>query len=92
MSDIIDNRAQHRFEWDVDGHLATEHYKREAGVIALQHTEVPPELGGRGIGSKLVKGVLDQVRREGLKVIPQCDFVKSWIDKHPDYADLVQAQ
>jgi predicted GNAT family acetyltransferase len=51
---------------------------------------VPPELAGKGVGSRLVKGALDEVRAEGLKVIAQCPFVKGWIDKHPDYADLLK--
>jgi predicted GNAT family acetyltransferase len=89
MSDIIDNKAQHRFELEVEGHLATEHYRREGKVIVLVHTEVPPELSGKGVGSRLVKGVLDVVRAEGLKVVAECDFVKGWIGKHPDYADLL---
>jgi len=62
-----------------------------AKFITLEHTEVPPELGGKGIGSRLVEGVLDQVRNDGMKVIPACDFVRGWIDKHPAYADLVQS-
>ena len=52
---------------------------------------MPAELGGKGIGSKLVKGALDQVRADGLKVVAQCPFVKGWIGKHPDYADLLKA-
>jgi predicted GNAT family acetyltransferase len=59
-------------------------------VITFVHTEVPPELGGKGIGSKLVKGALDQVRAEGLKVIARCPFVKAYIDKHAEFADLVK--
>jgi uncharacterized protein len=89
MSDVIDNRADHRFELEVDGHLATEHYKLDGDVITFEHTDVPKELGGKGVGSKLVQGALDQVRAAGLKLIPQCPFVKAWIEKHPDYADLV---
>jgi predicted GNAT family acetyltransferase len=54
------------------------------------HTEVPPELGGKGIASKLIRGALDQVRAEGLKVIAQCPFVKAFIDKHADYQDLLK--
>ena len=91
MSDIIDNPAQHRFELHVEGHVATEHYRRDGKVITLEHTEVPPELGGKGVGSKLVKGVLDHLRSDGTKVIPACEFVRGWIDKHPAYADLVQS-
>ncbi len=90
MSELIDNKAQHRFELDVDGHLATEHYKRDGNVIVLEHTEVPPELSGKGVGSRLVKGVLDRIRAEGLKVVAECAFVKGWIDKHPAYADLLK--
>jgi predicted GNAT family acetyltransferase len=91
MSDIIDNPAQRRFELHVEGHVATEHYRRDDKVITLEHTEVPPELSGKGVGSKLVKGVLDHLRSGGMKVIPACEFVKGWIDKHPAYADLVQS-
>lgn len=91
MSDIVNNKAQHRFELMVDGHLAAAYYKLEGDVITFIHTEVPPELGGRGVGSKLVQGALDQVRSEGLKVIAECPFVKAWIGKHDDYKDLLQA-
>ena len=91
MTDIVNNRALHRYELTVDGHLAATYYKISDGVITFIHTEVPPELGGRGIGSQLIKGALDQVRSEGLKVIAQCPFVKAYIDKHPDYADLLKS-
>ncbi|MGL9617495.1 GNAT family N-acetyltransferase [Bradyrhizobium sp. U531] len=89
MSEIIDNRAHHRFELEIEGHLATEHYRLDGDVITFEHTDVPKELGGKGVGSKLVQGALDQVRSAGLKLVPQCSFVKAWIDKHPDYADLL---
>ena len=91
MSDVIDNRSEHRFELNIDGHIAAAYYKRAGNVITFNHTEVPAELGGKGIGSKLVKGALDQVRADGLKVVAQCPFVKGCIDKHPDYADLLKA-
>ena len=90
MSDVIDNKADHRFELEVEGHLATERYKLDGDVITFEHTDVPKELGGRGVGSILVQGALDQVRASGLKLIPQCPFVKAWIEKHPDYQDLVK--
>jgi len=89
MSDVVNNRAHHRYELTVDGHLAATYYKMAGDVITFVHTEVPPELGGKGIGSKLVKGALDQIRADGLKVIAQCEFVKAYIAKHPDYADLL---
>ena len=92
MSDIIDNKAQHRFELEVDGHLAATYYKIDDGVITFLHTEVPPELGGKGIGSRLIKGALDQVRAKGLKVIAECQFVKGFIGKNPAYQDLLKSR
>ena len=91
MSDVINNKAHHRFELELEGHLATEHYKLEGNVITFEHTDVPKELGGRGVGSILVQGALDQVRASGLMVIPQCPFVKAWIEKNPAYQDLVKS-
>ena len=91
MNDTVsDNPAQHRYELEVDGHIAASYYEIADGVITFVHTEVPPELGGKGIGSKLIKGALDQVRAGGLKVIAQCPFVKAYIEKHPEYADLLK--
>lgn len=90
MSDVINNRPHHRFELEVDGHIAKTFYKLNDGVITFIHTEVPPELGGRGVGSTLVQGALDQVRADGLKVIAECPFVKAWIGKHPEYKDLLK--
>jgi predicted GNAT family acetyltransferase len=88
---VSNNPALSRYELAVDGHYAATYYDIAGGLITFVHTEVPAELGGKGIGSKLVQGALDQVRAAGLKVIAQCPFVKAWIDKHPDYADLLKA-
>jgi uncharacterized protein len=91
MNDIVNNKAHQRYELAVDGHLAATYYKIADGVITFIHTEVPPELGGKGVGSRLIKGALDQVHGRGLKVIAECPFVKAYIEKHPEYADLLQA-
>jgi uncharacterized protein len=91
MSDIVNNKAQKRYELTVDGHLAATYYEIADGVITFVHTEVPPELGGKGVGSRLIKGALDQVRADGLKVIAQCPFVKAFIGKNPAYQDLLKA-
>ena len=90
MTDIINNKPHHRYELTVEGHLAAAYYSLAGDVITFLHTEVPPELGGKGIGSKLIKGALAQVRANGLTVIAQCPFVKGYIDKHPEYADLLK--
>jgi uncharacterized protein len=89
-SEIRDNTEQHRFELDAEGGTAVMYYRLAAGVITLQHTEVPAELNGRGIGSALVRGVLDLVRSRGLKVIAKCPFVAAYMGRHPEYNDLVQ--
>lgn len=90
MSSVQDNEAKHQFELIVDGHTALAAYRLKPGVITFTHTEVPKELGGRGIGSQLAKGALDLVRARGLKVVPLCPFIKAYIEKHPEYQDLLQ--
>src|ERR1700752_2827467 len=91
MTDTVNNNAaNHRFELEVEGHLAAAYYERSGNVITFEHTEVPAELGGKGVGSRLVKGALDQGRAEGLQVAAQCPFVKAWIGKNPAYGDLLK--
>jgi predicted GNAT family acetyltransferase len=91
MADTVrDNTAQQRYEMEVDGETASLHYRLADGVITLAHTEVPPALGGRGVGSRLARAVLDDVRRRGLKVVATCPFVGAFLGKHPEYHDLVQ--
>jgi predicted GNAT family acetyltransferase len=89
-TEVHDNTAKHRFELDAEGHVAAAYYELAGDVITFVHTEVPPELGGKGIGSKLVRGALDQVRARKLRVVAKCPFVKAYIEKHPEYADLTK--
>jgi uncharacterized protein len=89
MSDVRNNTAQNRFELDVGGHQAVAYYRMAPGVITFVHTEVPQELSGRGIGTKLIRGALDMVRAQGLKVVPQCPFVSAYMGKNPEYNDLL---
>jgi len=90
MTELVDNRSEARFEMPVEGHTAFVTYRRGGdGIISLNHAEVPRVLEGKGVGSRLVRATLDQVRREGLKVIPRCSFVRAYIERHPEYADLV---
>lgn len=89
MTSVKNNPAKHQFELIVDGHTALAAYRLEPGVITFTHTEVPKELGGRGVGSQLAKGALDQARARELKVVPLCPFIKAYIEKHPEYADLL---
>ena len=87
-SNVRDNTERHRFELETDGHLAFSNYKRADGLLTILHTEVPKQLERRGIGSALIRGVLDIARKEGLKVVTVCPFAKAYVDRHPEYADL----
>ena len=90
MAEVTDNRAESRFELETEGGTAIAAYRRsEGGRIVFTHTEVPAELEGQGIGSALIRGALDQVRAEGLKVVPACSFVRAWIERHPEAQDLL---
>ena len=63
-------------------------YRRYADRIVFIHTVVDDAFEGRGVGSTLVRAALDAVREEGLRVVPQCPFVRSFVERHPEYADL----
>jgi predicted GNAT family acetyltransferase len=88
-NEVRNNTALNRFELDVDGHLAVSYYRLAPGVITFTHTEVPPALGGRGVGSTLVRGALELVRAQGLKVVSKCPFVSAYLGKHPEFNDLL---
>jgi predicted GNAT family acetyltransferase len=88
--EVVDNAAAERYEATVDGGLAFLEYERRPGTVVLIHTEVPPAAEGHGVGQALVRHALDQARANGQRVIVRCPFVRSWISRHPEYADLVQ--
>ena len=90
VTDITDRR---RFEIAVDGLVAGfVDYRRRPGVISLLHTEIDPAHGGEGLGTLLVKTVLDCARAQELAVLPYCPFVKRFIDRHREYLDLVPVE
>jgi predicted GNAT family acetyltransferase len=87
---VRDNPQRNRFELATPAGLAYANYRRDDTVIMITHTEVPRALEGRGVGSRLVAGMLDLIRPEGRTVVPMCSFVSHFINTHPDYADLVK--
>ncbi|MBS0632355.1 MAG: N-acetyltransferase [Verrucomicrobia bacterium] len=87
---VSHNLAEHRFEAQVDGHLAVVEYERDGTRLIMTHTFVPPELRGRGIAEKLVRPALDYARNERLTVVPACSYVAVFIQRHPEYQALVQ--
>jgi predicted GNAT family acetyltransferase len=87
---VRDNRAQNRFELDVEGGLAFANYRVTPSTVIITHTETPRALRGRGIASELVRGALELIRADGLKVVAGCGFVVDYLSRHPEYADLVE--
>src|SRR6266478_868637 len=87
---VRDNRAQNRFELDVEGALAFANYRLTPGAVIITHTETPRALRGRGIASELVQGALQLIRADRLKVVAGCGFVVDYLRKHPEFADLVR--
>lgn len=87
VTDVPDER---RYEVRSDGEVAGyAEYILTEGLITFTHTEIDPAFEGKGLGSVLVRGALDDVRTRKLAVLPLCPFVKGWIQRHRDYADLV---
>ncbi|REE98978.1 GNAT family N-acetyltransferase [Thermomonospora umbrina] len=90
--EISDNAAESRYEIRLDGRLAGfAEYRLRDDTVAFTHTEIDPEFGGRGLGSALARGALDDVRSRSLRAVPHCSFIKGYIDRHPEYAELVAA-
>jgi uncharacterized protein len=87
---VVDNAGLSRVEALVDGAVAGfAAYLDRPGRRVFTHTEVDPAYGGQGIGGTLARSALDRARADGARVVPLCPFIRGWIDKHPDYADLV---
>jgi predicted GNAT family acetyltransferase len=84
-----DNETASRFELDVGGTIAFVSYRQSPGTITLEHTEVPPELAGKGIGSKLARATLEAVRAQGRKLTVECEFLQGFMRKHSEDNDLL---
>ncbi|WP_164703085.1 GNAT family N-acetyltransferase [Modestobacter sp. KNN46-3] len=67
-------------------------YQRRGDQLVFTHTEVDSDAGHSGLGSTLVRAALDDVRSKGGTVVPMCSFVRGWIERHPEYRDLVAAE
>lgn len=87
---VRNNEAASRFEIEIDGQRAVTQYQRRPGRIFFSHTEVPPALEGKGIGNTLARAALDYARSEGLRVVSLCPFISAFIQRHPEYQDLLE--
>lgn len=87
---IADNPQQSRFEARLGEQLAAQaQYRLQGDTIVFTHTEVDPRFEGQGLGSKLARYALDDVRGRRLKVVAQCEFIARYIERHPEYAPLL---
>ena len=86
---ITHDAQTQRFETSVNGQIGYLNYQERGDTLVYDHTIVPPALGGLGVGSALVKHALDYAQNHDKKVVPQCSFVSAYINKHPEYQNLV---
>jgi predicted GNAT family acetyltransferase len=87
---VVNNEAAHRYEAFIgDERAGFVDYRLRPGRIVLVHTEVDDSFEGQGVGGRLAEAALDDARARGLSVSPMCPFIASFIDEHPEYADLV---
>ena len=89
VSAVHDNPDRHRFLVTLDGHEAELVYRRDDDRLVLIHTGVPDELGGRGVGSALVRAAVEVAKRDSLTIVPDCPFTRSLLVGHPEVAELV---
>jgi len=89
MNQVTDQTSRQRFELEEEGKLAYADYRREAKLLVIPYVEADPALRGRGTAGRLMAGMLEIVRSRGEKVRPLCGYAAAWIERHPDYHDLV---
>jgi hypothetical protein len=89
---VSDASEEGRYEARLEGEdalAAIVEYRLGSGWIAFLHTEVRPDLEGRGVGGRVAAGVIDAARARGLKVIPRCPFIAAWLRRHPEHHDIL---
>ncbi len=86
---LINNEAARRYEFHIDELVPRIEYIKTRDTLFLTHTEVPPELEGKGVGFALVEAVLGEAERLRLPVTPRCPFVAAYIKRHPEWKRVV---
>ena len=87
MTAVRHNASASRYELETPHGLAIVVYHQQGDRMLFTHTEVPSADEGHGIGSRLVRGALDDARARGFKIVPACSFVVDFVRRHPEYAD-----
>jgi predicted GNAT family acetyltransferase len=85
---VVHEPEASRFAVEAGGRTAVAEYRRDGDQVVFYHTEVPEGLQGEGVAGALAQTALDWARAEGLRVIPECSFIRGWIERHPEYQDL----
>jgi len=88
QANVRDNRHLQRFELPVEDQVVFADYRRQPGRLVITYVEAPPELRGTGAAGRLMQGMLEEVRLEGIKVLPLCPYAKAWMQRHPEFKDL----
>ena len=87
--EVVHNTAQSRFQSEVDGLTCVADYRLRGQVMQMTHTGVPTQLEGRGIASKLVQAAVEHAKANDLRIDPQCSYVVTWMQRHPEAASLL---
>jgi uncharacterized protein len=87
--EVKHNDASKRFEARVNGLVCRCDYRMHGNTMMLVHTEVPPQLEGRGIASILVRAAFEHARQNGMDVLPVCSYVRTWVQRHPEFSSLL---
>ena len=87
---INNNTRKKQFENHFGGATSVLAYEIDGDTITFTHTEVPPEVSGGGIAAALAETALRYAETSGLKVVPRCQYVASYIKKHPEFQKLVK--
>jgi len=87
---VVNNPERHRYEAVVDGRVVGfSAYRVRPDAIVFTHTEVDEAMEGKGVGSAIAKAALDDLRAKGTRVVALCPFIADYIERHPEYQDLV---
>jgi len=89
---VTDNAERRRFELTENGQMAIATYRREGDLFSIPHVEAPPALRGKGTAQRLMQGIADMARANKHRIAPRCSYARHWFSRHPEYADVLEAQ
>ena len=86
---LIHNQTENKYEFHIDGHIAHITYDNQDGVLHITHTIVPEALAGKGLAKILTIAVMEEIEKQGLKMLPKCSYTVAFVEKNPEYARLL---